>query len=341
MKVVYSDIHALHQPQAFLKAGRLAPNPEISARANVIAQALSEAGFELIAPTGHALDAALSVHDPGLVHFLQNGYETWAKLPNAGAEIVANVHPGARFRHRPDSIVGLAGYYTQDAACPIAKGTWEAVLSAASCAVDAARLVTGGESMAYALCRPPGHHATRDQAGGFCYLNNAAIAAQVLRSRFARIAILDIDVHHGNGTQDIFYDRADVFYSSIHGNPDGYYPFFSGTSEERGEGQGRGYNLNVPFPVGSGDTEVIRALMTALAAVLDFAPDALVLSLGFDAHEKDPHGAHHVSTSGFMAMAQAIGKLGLPSVLVQEGGYLHDELGGLARDFLQIFSGRN
>lgn len=340
IKVFYSDVHALHQPRAFLKAGQLAPNPETAARAEAIVSALGDAGFELVAPAYQGLDAVLAVHDEGLVRFLETGYQTWARLPGAGAEIVANTHPGGRFRNRPESIVGQAGYYTQDAACPIAAGTWQAAMAAVHCAADAALAVMGGAASAYALCRPPGHHATRMQSGGFCYLNNAAVAAQLLRDRFERVAILDVDVHHGNGTQDIFYNRSDVFFASIHGDPSGYYPFFSGTSGECGEGEGLGFNLNVPFPVGSGDSEVMLALASALAAVRSYKPQALVLSLGFDAHEKDPHGAHRVSTPGFMAMAQAISELGLPCVVVQEGGYMHEELGSLARDFLRTLAGR-
>lgn len=197
-----------------------------------------------------------------------------------------------------------------------------------------------GARAAYALCRPPGHHATSDRAGGFCYLNNAAIAAQALRSQYARVAIVDIDVHHGNGTQEIFYDRGDVLYASIHGDPSGFYPFYSGTASERGAGDGQDTNLNVPFPVGSGDDEVIAALVEAMGGVRDFSPNAVVISLGFDAHEMDPHGAHRVSTAGFMQMAELLSGLALPTVLVQEGGYLHDELGRLACDFLVAFEGR-
>ena len=341
MKVFYSELHLLHQPQAFLKAGRTAPNPETAARASTIAQALVAGGFELTAPMDRGLEPMLSVHDAGLVRFLETGHRAWLQLPGAGPEIVPNVHPGTRFRHRPDSIVGQAGFYTQDTACPIGAGTWDAVLGATHCAVDAALCVIDGAPAAYALCRPPGHHASREQAGGFCYLNNAAIAAQALRSRFDRVAILDVDVHHGNGTQDIFYARGDVFFASIHGDPSRFYPFFSGTAAERGEGEGSDCNLNVPFSLGSGDAEVTLALGSALAGLREYAPQALVVSLGFDAHEKDPHGAHKVTTRCFTAMADAIASLGLPTVLVQEGGYMHDELGVLARDFLRRFDGRN
>ena len=340
MKVFYSTAHARHQPQAFLKAGWPAPNPETAARAVAIAEALRAGGFELTVPVDRGLGRVLAVHDAGLVQFLATGHQVWSKLPGAGPEIVPNVHPGPRFRHRPDSIVGQAGFYMQDTACPIAEGTWEAALSATNSAIDAALWVAAGAPAAYALCRPPGHHATRAQAGGFCYLNNAAIAGQTLRERFDRVAILDVDVHHGNGTQDIFYDRGDVFFASIHGDPSGFYPFYSGAASECGEGEGRGCNLNVPFPFGGGDADMAPALDSALAAVRDYAPQALVVSLGFDAHEKDPHGAHRVSTRGFLAMAEAIASLGLPTVLVQEGGYLHDELGSVTRDFLRVVAGR-
>jgi acetoin utilization deacetylase AcuC-like enzyme len=339
MKVVYSQAHALHRPRSFIKAGQVTPTPEVAERATRIATALREAGFEFVAPRDCGLGPVLAVHDADLITFLTNGYAAWRQVPGAGEEIVPNVHPGPRFRNRPTGIVGQVGYYTQDTACPIVAGTWEAALGAAACAVEAAELVCGG-SAAYALCRPPGHHATAGRVGGFCYLNNAAIAAQLLRRQYARVAIVDIDVHHGNGTQEIFYDRGDVLFASIHADPSAFYPFFSGTVGERGAGEGQGANLNVPFPIGSGDAEVLSALDQALTGVREFSPQALVISLGFDAHERDPHGAHRVTTPGFLRMAESLGKLGLPTVLVQEGGYLHDELGNLARDFLFAFEGR-
>lgn len=340
MQVTFSQAHALHRPRSFIRAGQVAPTPEIAERATRIAGALAEAGFDLVAPREWGLDPILAVHTADLVDFLAHGYAAWRQLPGASDEIVPNVHPGPRFRHRPSGIVGQVGYHTQDTACPIVAGTWEATRGAAACAVEAAELVCAGGGAGYALCRPPGHHATADRAGGFCYLNNAAIAAQVLRKHYARVAIVDIDVHHGNGTQEIFYDRGDVFFASIHADPSGFYPYYSGTAGERGEGEGRGANLNVPFCVGSGDVEVLAAFGEAMAGVRDFSPQAVVISLGFDAHERDPHGAHRVTTAGFLRMAESLGKLALPTVLVQEGGYLHDDLGNLAREFLFAFEGR-
>jgi len=340
MKVFYSQAHDLHRPRSFIKAGQVTPTVEVAERATRIAGALVEAGFELVAPRDCGLGPILAVHDAGLVEFLATGYAAWQRLPGAAAEIVPNVHPGPRFRNLPAGIIGRVGYYTQDTACPIVRGTWEATLGAAACAVEAATLVNDAAGAAYALCRPPGHHATADRAGGFCYLNNAAIAAQVLRARHERVAIVDIDVHHGNGTQEIFYDRGDVMFASIHADPSAFYPFFSGTAAERGAGAGLGANLNAPFPVGSGDPEVLAAFGDVMAGVRQFAPRAVVISLGFDAHEKDPHGAHRVTTAAFRRMAEALGALALPTVLVQEGGYLHDELGTLARNFLTAFEGK-
>ena len=341
MKVFYSDAHANHAPQTFLKAGRPARNPEIPARAIAIAEALVAGGYELRAPVDRGLEPGLSVHDAGLVHFLQSAYESWTHLESAGPEILPNVHPGRKFRHRPKSVIGQAGFYMQDTACPIGPGTWKASLAATHCAVDAALAVMAGDKCAYALCRPPGHHATRDQAGGFCYLNNAAIAAEALTARFGRVAVLDIDVHHGNGTQDIFYGRSDVFVVSMHSHPDAFYPFYSGTPSETGEGEGLGCNLNLTYPFASGDVEVAQALTEALAAVRDYGPGALVLSLGLDAHVRDPHGGHRVSTNEFLRMALAISELDLPTVLVQEGGYLHDELGPVVHGMLRRFDGRS
>jgi len=201
--------------------------------------------------------------------------------------------------------------------------------------------VLEGAREAYALCRPPGHHAYADMAGGFCFLNNTAIAAQRLRTRHARVAILDVDVHHGNGTQGIFWERDDVLTVSIHADPADYYPYFWGHAHESGTGAGAGFNLNLPLPMGSGDAAWLAAGETALARVRAFAPDALVVALGLDASESDPLQGLRVTGDGFAAMAGRIAGVGLPTVLVQEGGYLSDDLGRNLVRFLAGFeSGR-
>ena len=221
-----------------------------------------------------------------------------------------------------------------DTACPISAETWESACWSAFSAVEAAEAVMSGEPAAYALCRPPGHHAFADVAGGFCFINNSAVAAQRLRKSAARVAILDVDLHHGNGTQGIFYARPDVLTVSIHADPVRFYPFFWGYADERGEGAGLGYNYNLPLERKSGDAVFLEALEAACKRIEAFAPEALVVALGLDAFEGDPFGGLSVSTPGFARIAEAIAKLGLPAVIVQEGGYLCDELGDNLTSFL-------
>jgi acetoin utilization deacetylase AcuC-like enzyme len=280
------------------------------------------------------------VHGKDYLDFLATIHEGWQRLAGAAEEVVPNIHPGRHMSRRPVGLAGLVGYHTADTACPIGAGTWEAAVASANVAVHAASLVLGGERAAYGLCRPPGHHAYADQAGGFCYLNNAAIAAQHLRATLGRVAILDVDVHHGNGTQGIFYERPDVFFASLHADPSDYYPFFAGYADERGAGAGLGANLNLPLAPGSGDREVLAALDKALAAIGAFAPDALVVSLGFDASEHDPLGVLKVTSAGFAAMARRIEAEAVPTVLIQEGGYMSAVLGRNLAEFLAAFPAR-
>jgi acetoin utilization deacetylase AcuC-like enzyme len=241
--------------------------------------------------------------------------------------VVANVHPTMQPGGYPRAVVGQAGFHMADAACPIGPRTWQAACAAANSAAHAARLVLAGERAAYALCRPPGHHAHAAQAAGFCYLNNAAIAAAALRERHARVAVVDVDVHHGNGTQEIFWRRGDVLTVSLHADPADYYPFFNGYAQETGEGPGAGCNVNVPLPLGTDDDRYLAALADALARVKDFAPGALVVALGLDAFAGDPLRGMALSTPCFARIGAALARLGLPTVLVQEGGYLAPELG--------------
>jgi acetoin utilization deacetylase AcuC-like enzyme len=226
-----------------------------------------------------------------------------------------------------------------DTSCPISAETFDSACWSAWSAVAAAEAVLAGERSAYALCRPPGHHAFADVAGGFCFLNNSAIAAQRLRGSAARVAILDVDLHHGNGTQGIFYARPDVLTLSIHADPVRFYPFFWGHADERGRRAGLGYNLNLPLPRKSGDAAFMEALDVAFRRIRAFAPEALVVALGLDAFEGDPFGGLSVTTPGFSLIGGAIGRLGLPAVIVQEGGYLCDALGDNLAAFLEGFAG--
>ncbi|MBM3600221.1 MAG: histone deacetylase family protein [Alphaproteobacteria bacterium] len=343
MDVIFADQQLGHHPEAFIARGRVATNPERAERAGRLLMAAAGAGHHVVAPANHGPAAIAAVHDAGYLEFLHTAHGRWMELPNAGAEVQPNVHPSRRTGNRAAGaralgIVGLAGHYIADTGTPIGPATYHAAYWSAQTALEAAERVRASGSAAYALCRPPGHHAYADLAGGFCFLNNAAIAAQYLRERGApRVAILDVDVHHGNGTQGIFYGRDDVFYASIHADPTSYYPFYAGYADERGDGAGYGYNLNLPLAHGSGDSEMLAALDNALAAIGRFTPSHIVVSLGLDASEHDPLGALKVTTDGFGAMAKRIASLGLPSVLVQEGGYLSEALGGNLVSFLAGF----
>jgi acetoin utilization deacetylase AcuC-like enzyme len=250
-----------------------------------------------------------------------------------------SLRPLVSYDRIPDHILGRAGTFLMDFACPITALTWKSAQASAFTALTAADLVIKGEPVAYALCRPPGHHAYRNRASGFCYLNNTAIAAERLRSKYDRVAIIDVDVHHGNGTQSIFYRRDDVLTVSIHADPSAFYPFYWGYEEETGERAGEGFNLNIPVPVKASDEIWLAAVAKAVERIARFAPGALVVALGLDAHEADPLQGGGVTSAGFERVAERIARLNLPSVLVQEGGYLTDDLADNLAMFLTGFEG--
>jgi acetoin utilization deacetylase AcuC-like enzyme len=288
VKLVYSDKHTSHDPQTFFVRGTKQRSAEQPERATRLLAAAKAAGHQVHAPKVYGTAPAASVHTPHYLDFLQTIARDWAKLPNASAEVVPNVHPARYPATYPTALAGRAGWHQVDLACPIGPGTWAAALASSEVAATAANMVLAGERQAYALCRPPGHHAYADMAGGFCFLNNTAIAAQRLRAAHPRVAVLDVDVHHGNGTQGIFYERADVLTVSIHADPANYYPYFWGYAHEIGEGAGKGFNLNLPQPLGSPDAPWLAAGDQALARIAEFAPTALVVALGLDASESDP-----------------------------------------------------
>ncbi len=327
MKAIYSERHRRHDPQFFLVRGVVSRTTEQPERADRLLSGLAAGRHQIIEPTAFGQGPRLRVHSPEYLDFLEQAWEAWMALGDAGAEMIANIHPVRHPATYPTHIVGRLGWHTLDTACPIGPGTWQGACAATDVAATAAQLVLDGEAAAYALCRPPGHHAYRDQASGFCFLNNSAIAAAHLRLAHERVAILDVDVHHGNGTQDIFYERADVLTVSIHADPAAYYPFFWGHAHERGAGPGLGANLNIPLPLGTGDNGYLQALARARMMLDAFAPTALVVALGLDASEHDPLAGLAVTTEGFRRIGAAIAAIGLPTVFVQEGGYLSDILG--------------
>lgn len=339
MKVVFSARQRAHHPKRFLVAGVFRDCPEVPERADRLLAAVGRLGLEVVDPPDLGRGPAAAVHTPEYLEFLEHVHARWSQLPGASDVVIPNVHPDRWTGRYPDSPVGQAGLHQSDTACPIAAETWAAALASSHTAAHAADLVLASGGPVYALCRPPGHHASADRAGGFCYLNNAAIAAQRLRRACERVAILDIDLHHGNGTQAIFYARSDVLTVSVHADPARFYPFFWGHADERGEGAGLGFNLNLPLALKTGDDGVLRALDHAFRRLAAFAPQALVVALGLDAHEADPFAGLAVTTGCFARIAAAIRGLGLPTLLVQEGGYPSDVLGDNLASFLSGFAG--
>jgi acetoin utilization deacetylase AcuC-like enzyme len=275
------------------------------------------------------------VHDAGYLRFLQTAFARWQAVPGTGPILRAQAYAVRHKARRPDGVAGQAGWYLSSASAPIVAATWTAALGSAHAAIDAADTVVSGERYAYALCRPPGHHAHTDMAGGFCYLNNAAVAAQrILDAGTGSVAILDFDVHHGNGTQQIFYERDDVHYVSVHGHPAGLYPWFAGYPDETGAGRGLGWNLNLPLPAGAGDAAFTAAAGQGLDAIAAKRPAVLIVSVGFDAQQGDPAANLSVNAAGFETIGRLVAALGLPTVLIQEGGYLVDRLGANLTAFL-------
>lgn len=335
MRAFLDGRQALHDPQMFMANGTRLPNPEQPARIGVLQAGAEAAGAVFEAPRDFGMGPLAAVHTAEYLAFLQTIHPRWKRIEGAADEVIPNIHPDRRSANYPKSAVGQAGYHQADTACPIAAGTWEAAYWSAQSALSAAEVVAGGERAAYALCRPPGHHAFADLAGGFCFLNNSGIAAEWLRGRGLRVAVLDVDVHHGNGTQGMFYHRRDVLTVSLHADPDRFYPFFWGAAQERGIGEGMGFNLNLPLPRGTDDAGYMAALQVALARIRAFGADVVVVALGLDAHEADPFQGFRVTTGGFTRIAAAIAGLGLPLLVVQEGGYLQPALGANLTAFLQ------
>ena len=337
MKVVFADQQLAHDPQTFFSSGSLVPHPEKPARAERLLAAAERTGLERQHPGELGLDYALDLHTPRYLEFLQQIFPRWMRIEGGSSEVVPGIHPDERAGGYPASAAGQAGVHQRDLSCPINADTWTSVLWSAHTAAQAAHNVLNGDGASYALCRPPGHHATRDYAAGFCYVGNTAIAALALREQHERVAVIDVDVHHGNGTQDLFYDRADVLTVSIHADPTRFYPFHWGYASERGTGDGEAANINVPLARGTADDAYLRELDETLSAITAWGPGAVVIALGLDAFVGDPFQGFAITTAGFGRIASLIGELGLPTVLVQEGGYLSDELGDNLASFLEGF----
>lgn len=326
MNVVFDEGQQRHDPAFFLVRGQIQKSTELPERAERLITGVNQCGFNITAPNDFGPEPRRAIHTERYLEFLATAHRHWQSLDNASSEVIANIHPLQQPANYPDSIIGRAGWHMADTACPLGEHTFEAACGAANSALTATQLVLDGERFAYALCRPPGHHAYADTAGGFCFLNNIAIAAAFARRANKRVAILDVDVHHGNGTQGIFYKRSDVLTVSIHANPHNFYPFFWGHADETGLEEGEGYNLNLPLTIGTGDDGFIDALKTARKRIEQFNAEILLIALGLDASESDPLRGLSVTTHGFGRIGEAIADFGLPTVFVQEGGYLSDVL---------------
>lgn len=343
MHTVYTEQHKLHTTDAVVVEGNPFQTEEVPARAEIILAALQAADLgPVIAPTDHGIAPILAVHDPDYVAFLQSAYADSAAFWGEAGPVFTWTFAVRHAVRKPKSVVGLKGYYAFGWGSPILAGTWDAAYWSAQCALTAADRLLAGDPVAYALCRPPGHHAAADLYGGFCYLNNAAIAARHLQEGRVStpgplVAILDVDYHHGNGTQLLFYDNPTVLYCSLHVHPDADYPYYWGEADELGTGPGRDANRNWPLPPGTDDERYLTALDEALAVIRVFTPRYLIVSAGFDTVSGDPAGGFHLTKAGLAEIGRRIAAMDLPTLLVQEGGYLLETLGDNAVAFLQPF----
>ena len=337
MKVFFDERQLGHKPEVYYRGGAPMPHPEQPERAILIRDMLIDHGFPVVAPSDFGTDPIKAVHDPAYVDFFTDAYERFLKEAPEGALGIPTRHPGTRRGRCPKDINGAMGWWMTDTSTPLTEKTYEAIYWSAQTALSAAEDVMDGARAAYGLSRPPGHHAMADCANGFCFFNNAAVAAHHLRAKWDRVALLDVDVHTGNGSLDIFYDRGDVFFCSLHPDPAVYPTFYLGYADETGEGAGLGTTRNEVLNMGDGEAEVLAALDRGITAIQDFGAEALVVSLGFDMAADDPLAAVQVYAEGFAEMARRIAAMGLPTILIQEGGYLGLSLRSNAEAFLTTF----
>ncbi len=337
MITFYNPHHTLHQGKLEMFRGELVPCFEVPARADYVLQELQRRGLGTVQhvpslPSAWGDAALTTIHTPRYLDFLAGAWDEWVALDpaNAARDALPSLWPVRSFRSDvlPANFSARMGLFSFDTGTPLTSGTWVAARAGADCAFAAAQHVADGARAAFALTRPPGHHAGADFFGGYCFLNNAALAAQYLRnSGLQRVAVLDIDYHHGNGTQAIFYDRSDVLVTSIHGDPHTEYPFYLGYADEVGAGAGHGFNLNLPLARGSDFAQWRAALALALQGIARFGAQALVVSLGLDTFEGDPISGFKLRCDDYLRVGEDLAKAGLPSVLVLEGGYAVAELG--------------
>jgi acetoin utilization deacetylase AcuC-like enzyme len=335
MHVVYTPRHLLHDPSTEIEASTTHSPFEHTGRAETIKDALAaDSRFVFGAPTDHGLAPITAVHDEGLVKFLSVAWAEYQKVVGERREVVPDMFYRDDLRNRtgattePEAITARLGWWCFETTTPLTQGTYEAARAAVDTALTATDIVLAGERAAYGLCRPPGHHATSDLYGGYCFFNNAAISAHdIVKRTGGKVTVLDVDYHHGNGTQEIFYDRDDVQYVSLHGDPRRAYPYFTGYAEETGTGRGLGSTFNVPLAKRTADDAYVSALATCAEKVAAFKPSTLIVSLGLDTFITDPIADLAVTTEGFARSGALLAQLGLPTIVLQEGGYDVSALG--------------
>ncbi len=329
MKTVSSEQHRLHFPKGELYGGELVRPFECPERWDYIVEQLRSRGYtEFLDPEDFDIELVQRVHTPDFLEFLATAWDDWKKEGMNG-EAIPTCFPARRMHNDrvPNHIDGKLGYYSMAIETAIMSGTWTAAQSAAACATTAQKLVSN-DRVAFALCRPPGHHAGINMYGGYCFMNNAAIAAQgFLNDGARRVALLDVDFHHGNGSQDIFYQRNDVLYLSLHGQPEDAFPHFLGYTDETGESAGEGFNVNYPMPPGTEFDVWFTAMNDACRRIQEYSPDALVVSLGVDTFKDDPISFFKLASEDFTRYGETLGRLNIPTLFVMEGGYAVSEIG--------------
>lgn len=342
MKTVYSEKHLQHSPAKAISENGFGEYFEKPERALYVLDAIKKNAIgEIVPPAVFGLDTIRKVHSPRYIDFLQNAYERLSAIAGEGPFYPACSALQNSQAPEPRSVYGQYGLYLADGSAPISRETWDVVLHSAYTAQTAQMLISNGERAAFALCRPPGHHAAKAHGGGFCYINNAAVAAQgFLDQGMKRVAILDVDYHHGNGTQDIFYDRDDVLFLSIHAHPADDYPFYLGYDHEKGTGKGEGYNRNYPLPLGTTYTQWLEALTDSFRIIRDNQVEALIISLGVDTFKHDPISKFQFESEDYTDMGRRIAGLELPTLFVMEGGYAIDEVGTNVANVLKGFLDR-
>ncbi len=341
MLTVYTEDHRLQDGKAELIDGQLLPCFEKPARAEIILDRVREVRLgQVVGPKDFGRAPLERVHAHNFLRFMETAWDAWLAA-HGDFDALPLIWPTRGLRQiEPEAIDGKLSYFSLDAGTPITAGTWRAITAAANVALTGRELIAGGERAVFSLCRPPGHHASRDVYGGYCFLNNAAIAAQAFLDEGAgRVAVLDIDYHHGNGTQAIFYHRADVLFASLHGHPAQEFPYFLGYETETGAGPGEGFNANYPPRWGTGFDLWSEALEQACGRIATFAPDALVVSLGVDTFERDPISQFRLKSADYLAVGARIAALGRPTLFVMEGGYAVAEIGLNAVNALLGFEG--